>query len=93
VALFRTGVRTEVLAMAENRENEDQAVPSEELKYVVSGPSPYTVEAEIEMIGRFAAGARRQRGWRGVVARSLALGLLAIILGSMIVGTMDLLSG
>ena len=79
--------------MAEDRGNEDRAGRSEELKYVVSGPSPYTVEAEIEMIGRFAAGARRQPGWRGVVARILALGLLAMIVGAMIVGSFDLLSG
>jgi len=48
--------------MADNRGNQDEGLLSEQLKYVVSGPSPYTVEAEIEMIGRFVTGARRQRG-------------------------------
>jgi hypothetical protein len=79
--------------MAEESAGEDRVARSEELKDVVSGPSPYTVEAEIEMIGRFAAGARRQRGWRGVVARLLALGLLAMILGALMVVTFDPLSG
>jgi len=45
--------------MAGSSQNEGGSAPSEQLKYVVSGPSPYTVEAEIEMIGRFASGARR----------------------------------
>ncbi len=78
--------------MAEDHEDADRAARSDEWKYVVSGPSPYTVEAEIDMIGRFAAGARRQRGWRGVVARLFAYGLLATIVGPIVVGTFELLS-
>jgi hypothetical protein len=78
--------------MVHHREDQDPSARSDELKYVASGPSPYTVEAEIDMIGRFASGARRHRGWRGLVARLFVLFLLAGILGSIVVGTFDLLS-
>jgi hypothetical protein len=45
------------------------------------------------MIGRYPAGALRQRGRRGVVARILLLGLLPIIGRAMIVGTIEVLYG
>ncbi len=35
--------------------------------------NPLTVEGEIAMIGDFASGAARARGWRGVLARGIVM--------------------
>jgi len=36
-------------------------------------PNQYTIEGEIAMVGEFASGATRARGWRGALARGLVL--------------------
>ena len=36
-------------------------------------PNQYTIEGEIAMIGDFASGATRARGWRGALARAFVL--------------------
>jgi hypothetical protein len=40
-------------------------------------PNPLTVEGEIAMVGDFASGARRARGWRGALAKGLVVFWLA----------------
>ena len=40
-------------------------------------PDPLTVEGEIAMVGDFASGARRARGWRGALAKGIVIFWLA----------------
>jgi hypothetical protein len=79
--------------MTQHGSTEDGNRSPDPLRYVASGPSPYTVEAEIDMLGRFASGARRHRGWRGVIARGLVLGMLALLVVPLVVGVVQLLGG
>ena len=43
-----------------------------------STPSPYTFEGAIAGLGDFAAAINRTRGWKGVVAKLLVIGLFII---------------
>ena len=38
--------------------------------------SPYTIEGRIKQLGMFASGVRRQKGWRRLAGRILALVVL-----------------
>ncbi len=54
--------------------------------------SPFTPEGEIEQFGKFASGARQQRGWRRFSGRLLAVIVLAMILLPLIAAVMAVIS-
>jgi hypothetical protein len=46
--------------------------------------SPYTVEGQIEQLGMFASGVRRQKGWRRLAGRIFALVVLLPFLAGIV---------